>query len=124
SLGKKDMPRNSHLQWNVNYEPGTLSAVAYKEGKKITANVETTGDAAEVVITPYKTTMLADGKDAAIINVKVIDKQGRDVPDANNLISFSISGDAKIIGVGNGDPSSHEPDKYFDDNWQRKLFNG
>ena len=31
---------------------------------------------------------------------------------------------AKIIGVGNGDPSSHEPDKYFDNNWQRKLFNG
>ena len=34
SLGKKDMPRNSHLQWTVNYEPGTLEAVAYKKGKK------------------------------------------------------------------------------------------
>ncbi len=62
SQGKKDMPRNKHLQWNVNYEPGTLSAVAYKNGKKITANVETTGEPAEVVITPYKTTMLADWK--------------------------------------------------------------
>jgi beta-galactosidase len=124
SLGKKDMSRNRHLQWNVNYEPGTLSAIGYKNGRKITAGVETIGDAAEVVITPYKTTMLADGKDATIINVKVIDKQGRDVPDAGNLISFSITGDAKIIGVGNGNPSSHEPDKYFDNNWQRKLFNG
>ena len=124
SLGKKDMPRNSHLQWNVNYEPGTLVAVGYKNGRKITSGVETTGDAAEVVITPFKTTMLADGKDATIINVKVIDKQGREVPDADNLISFTLSGDAKIIGVGNGNPSSHEPDKYFDNNWQRKLFNG
>ena len=82
------------------------------------------GDAAEVVLTPYKTTLLADGKDATIINVKVIDKQGREVPGADNLISFTLSGDAKIIGVGNGNPSSHEPDKYFDNNWQRKLFNG
>jgi beta-galactosidase len=46
------------------------------------------------------------------------------VPDANNLVKFSITGDAKIIGVGNGDPSSHEPDKIFDGNWQRHLFNG
>jgi beta-galactosidase len=124
SLGKKDMPRNSHLQWKVNYEPGTLSAVAFKNGKKITANVETTGPAAEVVITPYKTTMIADGKDATIINVTAVDKEGREVPDAENLISFSLKGDAKIIGVGNGNPSSHEPDKCLDGSWQRKLFNG
>ncbi len=133
SLGKKDMPRNSHLQWKVNYEPGILSAVAYKKGKKITASVETTGKAAEVVITPYKTTMIADGKDATVINVTVVDKEGREIPDVDNLITFSITGDArpddpvgraKIIGVGNGDPSSHEPDKCMDGNWQRKLFNG
>jgi beta-galactosidase len=39
-------------------------------------------------------------------------------------VTFSLKGDAKIIGVGNGDPSSHEPDKCMDGNWQRKLFNG
>ena len=124
SLGKKNMPRNSHLQWNVNYEPGTLEAIGYRYGKKITTKVETTGKPTEVVITPYKTTMLADGKDATVINVTVIDKQGREVPDADNLIIFSLKGDAKIIGVANGNPSSHEPDKVFDNKWQRKLFNG
>jgi beta-galactosidase len=124
SLGKKNMPRNSHLQWSVNYEPGTLLAIAYKKGKKITSQVETTGVPAEVVITPYKTTMLADGKDATVINVKVIDKQGREVPDADNLIHFAIKGDAKITGVGNGNPGSHEADKFFENKWQRKLFNG
>ena len=97
-----------------------------RKGKRITTKVETTGQASEVVVTPYKTTMLADGKDAAVINITAVDKQGREVPDANNLVTFSISGDAKIIGVGNGDPSSHEPDKIFEDNpmWQRHLFNG
>ena len=76
------------------------------------------------MITPYKTTMLADGRDATVINVHVIDRQGREVPDADNLIRFKIYGDAKIIGVGNGDPSSHEPDKYDEGEWKRKLFNG
>ncbi|HVZ98038.1 MAG TPA: beta-galactosidase GalA [Chitinophagaceae bacterium] len=124
SLGKKDMPRNGHLQWSVNYEPGTLSAVGFKNGRKITAKVETTGEPAEVVVTPYKTTMIADGKDATVINITAVDKQGREVPDASNLISFSVTGDGKIIGVGNGDPSSHEPDKCEEGKWQRKLFNG
>ena len=124
SFGKKDMPRNSHLQWNIPYEAGKLEAVAYKNGRKLVSSIETTDAPSEVVITPYKTTMLADGKDATVINVKAIDKQGREVPDANNLVEFSISGNAKIIGVGNGDPSSHEPDKIFDGHWQRSLFNG
>ncbi len=58
-----------------------LEAVAYKKGKKFTSKVETTGKAVEVVISPYKTTMLADGKDATVINISVIDRQGREVPD-------------------------------------------
>ena len=68
--------------------------------------------------------MLADGRDATVINVTVIDRQGREVPDANNLVQFSIRGDAKIIAVGNGDPSSHERDRYNDTVAERKFFNG
>jgi beta-galactosidase len=124
SLGKKDMPRNGHLQWKVEFEPGKLEAIAYKNGRKLTSKVETTGVPVEVVLTPYKTTMLADGKDATVMNVSVVDREGREVPDANNMIYFKVEGDAKIIGVGNGDPSSHEADKCADGLWQRSLFNG
>ena len=124
SLGKKEMPRNSHLKWTVNYQPGTLEAVAFKNGKKLTKKIETTGPPAEVVMTPYKTTMLADGQDVSVINISVFDQQGREVPDAENKIKFSITGPGKIIGVGNGDPSSHEPDKCVDGAWERSLFSG
>lgn len=124
SLGKQEMKRNGHLQWSVNYEPGKLEAIGYKNGKKLTAKVETTGPPAEVVLTPYKTTMLADGQDVSVINVTVVDREGREIPDADNLIRFSIAGEGKIIGVGNGDPSSHEPDQCVDGAWQRRLFNG
>jgi beta-galactosidase len=124
SLGKKEMPRNGHLQWSVIYEPGKLEAVANKRGKKLTAKVETTGQAVEVVLTPYKTTMLADGQDVSVMNVSLIDKEGREVPDADNMIRFFIKGNGKIIGVGNGDPSSHEPDQCTTGAWQRSAFNG
>lgn len=124
SLGKKDMPRYGHLNWQVPYQPGKLEAIAYKKGKRLTAKIETTGQAAEVVLTPYKTTLLADGRDVSVINISAVDKEGREVPDADNMIHFTIEGEGKIIGVGNGDPSSHEADKCMEGMWQRSLFNG
>lgn len=124
SLGKKVMPRNSHLQWEVNYEPGILEAIAFKKGRKLTSKVETTGQAIKVVATPEKNLLLADGKDGTVVNITLVDENGREVPDAANMISFSLIGNAKIIGVGNGDPSSHEPDKCSDTAWQRSAFNG
>ena len=124
SLGKKDMPRNGHLEWMVNYAPGKLEAVAHKKGKTTTTIVQTTGQPYKILLTPSRTSMLADGKDAVVFTVTVVDKSGTEVPDAGNLLHFSVSGLAKIIGVGNGDPSSHEPDQYPDTGWQRKLFNG
>ncbi|MEI7981115.1 MAG: beta-galactosidase GalA, partial [Bacteroidota bacterium] len=124
SLGKKEMPRNGHLEWQVPYQPGILKAVAMKNGKEITAQVVTTDEAVKVILVPDKTKMIADGRDATVINVHVEDRLGRELPDAGNLIYFSVQGDAKITGVGNGDPSSHEADKCQENQWQRRLFNG
>lgn len=118
SQGKKDMPRNGHLEWMVNYAPGKLEAVGYKKGRKITAMVETTGVPYRIVVTP------TSGRDVAVYNCSVVDRQGREVPDAANLLHFSVNGSGKVIGVGNGDPSSHEADQYPDGGWQRHLFSG
>ncbi|HEY4111866.1 beta-galactosidase GalA [Puia sp.] len=124
ALGKKEMPRNGHLEWMVNYAPGKLEAVAYKKGRKITAMVETTGEPYRIVVTPSKNSLTADGEDAIVYNCSVVDKQGREVPDAQNILHFTMRGGGAIIGVGNGDPSSHEPDQVSGDGWQRHLFNG
>jgi len=86
--------------------------------------METTGEPVKIVLAPDRKVIAADGKDATVINVTAIDKKGREVPDAQSLIKFKVDGGAKIIGVGNGDPSCHEPDKYLDGNYQRSLFNG
>jgi beta-galactosidase len=124
SLGKKVMPRNSHLQWEVIYEPGTLEAVAHKNGRKLTSKVETTNYATTVIAVADKSTVLADGKDGVVVYISIVDDKGREVPNANNMVYFKLIGDAKIIGVGNGDPSSHEADKCTDGAWQRSAFNG
>jgi beta-galactosidase len=124
SLGKKEMPKNGHLQWSVNYEAGKLEAIAYKKGKKLTSFVETTNLPAKLKIEPSKIQLLADGKDISVINITVLDKEGREVLDANKMIDFKLFGDAKIIGVGNGDPSSHQADFCKDGKWQRSSFNG
>jgi beta-galactosidase len=121
SLGKKTMSSNWFLDWNVNYEPGVLSAKGY-DGDKLVAEteIETTGAPASIQLTPDRSAINADGEDLSIITVSVTDAQGRTVPLADNLIHFKLSGPGKIIGVGNGDPSSHEADKAK----ERKVFCG
>lgn len=124
SLGFQVMPRNRHLQWSVPFEAGRLEAIGFKNGKKIHAIQESTGLPFEVVLTPSKTTLIANGSDVTVLNISVVDDQGRPIPDADNLISFTIHGNARFIGVGNGNPSSHEPDICPEGVWERHLFNG
>ena len=116
SLGRKAMPRNSHLQWNVKYMPGVLSAKGFDADGKVIAEtrVETTGEPTTVQLTSNRSTINADGEDLSIITVSIADTNGRIVPTADNPVQFELSGPGKIIGVGNGNPSCHEPDVYLD----------
>jgi len=116
SQGRQVMQKNSHLEWKVNYKPGTLKAVGYKNGKVIlTKEQKTTGAPVSVSMSAHKNTLKSDKQDVSVITVQVLDKNGLAVPTANNEISFSISGPGKIIGVGNGDQISHENEKFIDD---------
>jgi beta-galactosidase len=114
SLGRQTMKPNSKASWQVKYAPGTLSATGYDESGKVIAEtkVETTGDAAQIKLTPNRKSINADGQDVSVFTVSAVDAQGRLVPVAQNKINFRIEGAGQIIGVGNGDPSCHEPDVY------------
>jgi len=121
SLGKQTMRTNWFLDWNVSYKRGTLRAKGYDNGKVIMdTTVPTTGVPDEVELTPDRGVLNADGEDVCVVKVAVIDSHGLVVPTATNLVHFELTGPAKIIGVGNGDPSSHEPDKAE----QRQVFCG
>jgi beta-galactosidase len=109
-----------HLEWKVKYAPGKLVAKGVRNGKLIEETVETTGAPAKIKLTTDRTKLAADNADVSVVNVAILDAQGRVVPTADNKITFTLTGPAKLIGVGNGDPSCHEPDKAS----SRSAFNG
>jgi beta-galactosidase len=125
SFGRQTMKKNSHLEWKVKYEAGTLLAKGFTGGKEVlTDKVETTGQPAAIQLTPDRGSINADRQDVSVITVQVNDAQERFVANAGNEITFAIEGPGKIIGVGNGDPSCHEPDVMSAGSWKRSLFNG
>ena len=121
SLGAQTMPRDAHLEWQVPYQPGQLVAKGYRNGKVVAADtLETTGAPARIKLSPDRTRLHADGEDAVVVPVSVLDAKGRLVPNTNNRVYFQLTGDGRIMGVGNGNPSDHDSDKAD----QRNAFHG
>jgi beta-galactosidase len=111
SLGAKDVPRDSHVAWNVKYAAGSIEARGFQDGRQVmTAKRETTGPAAKLVLRTDRTEIAADGEDLAMFTVEVQDAQGRIVPVTDNEVAFKVTGPGRLAGVGNGDPTSHESD--------------
>ena len=110
-LGRQAMPKNGHLKWKAVYQPGRIVATGYKNGKRILKQtVETTNPAAKIVLTTDRGLITADGRDVAIVTVEIQDDKGRIVPDACPMLTCSLRGDGRILGVGNGDPAYLGPD--------------
>ena len=122
SQGRQNLNLQGHVEWdNVPYAPGTIQAIGYSHGAAVLTNtVATTGTPAAIALWPDRSTILADGRDVSVVTVAVLDAKGRVVPIAANLISFTLSGGGAILGVGNGNPTSHDADKAS----QRTVFNG
>lgn len=110
-----------HVMWRVPFEAGTVKVVSRKSGKEVLVQeVKTTGVPARIVLEADRTTIKPDGRDLSFVTVKVVDSNGNVVPYADNQIEFSVSGNAFITGVDNGDPTSHESFKAK----SRKAFHG
>ncbi len=121
SLGRQKVPHLGHVEWKVRYEPGSIEARGYKEGKQVLIDRrETAGPAVSIRLTTDRTEIAADGQDVAVIKVDALDKEGRPVPTAQHPITFKVTGAGALIGVGNGNPNCQESDK----GPKRSLFNG
>ena len=133
SLGRKanptaDAKHRNQIRWDdIEYQPGYLEAVAYNGGRAIARHrIETTGDAVALKAEPDLamnkktnnnklanstsggTTWLADGTDLQHVRIVAVDKKGRRVQTAAAKVNFAVEGDARIVGVINGDINSHE----------------
>ncbi|HEY1895165.1 MAG TPA: beta-galactosidase GalA [Terracidiphilus sp.] len=100
------------VTFDVPYESGTLEARASSGGNEVARfAVATTGAPAAIRLIPDRDNMTGDGNDAQPITVQIVDSEGRVVPTADLPVTFSVSGPATIIGLNNGDPTNHEPEK-------------
>ena len=123
SLGRREKAHSyDRLTWDdVRYEPGSLKAIAYKNGQKWAEElVETTGKPAALQVTAEKTELKSDGTDLSFIRVAVVDSQGRVVPRSKNHLKFSVTGPAEIIATDNGDATSLLPFQLS----ERDAYNG
>ena len=137
SIGRKQNNRNdakqrNQIRWNdIVYQAGQLEAVAYNKGLVVARHrIETTGDAvmlkaeadrpAAVTKKPAADAWKADGEDLLHIRVIAVDKKGRRVQTANQELTFSVGGNAQIVGVINGDINSDE----MTVGTHRSLYNG
>ena len=119
-IGEQTVDPYQMNQWQVAYAPGRLEAVGKTGGRVVAhAAVETTSAPVALRLTPDRAVLAGDGRDATPITVEALDAKGRPVPTANLPVSFEIAG-GRIIGLGNGDANSHEPEKGN----ARALYNG
>jgi beta-galactosidase len=110
SLGVKTLPADAAPRtWRITYAPGTLKAVAKNDGQIVaTDELRTAGEPAKILLTPDAGTV-ADNWDGVVrVVATVLDKDGTVVPDAENLVSFKISGPGVIAAVDSANNASHE----------------
>ena len=138
SLGVKknsnDPKLRARIKWdNIAYAPGTLVAVAKKNGKVVARHqIETTGEAVALKLVPDAENWHADGKDLMHVRIYAVDKKGRrvlNVKDAKafDKLTFTVKGDANIVAVDNGNISSNElhiGKTQLEKTIQRNLFQG
>lgn len=138
SLGVKknsDDPKlRARIKWDgIAYAPGTLLAVARKNGKVVARHqIETTGEAVALKLVPDAETWHADGQDLMHVRVYAVDKKGRRVMDlkdknAFSNLTFTVKGDADIVAVDNGNINSdelHVGKKQLNKSAERALYQG
>lgn len=111
SLGKKQTNRSTKFMaiYRVLYKEGQLKAVGYTNGKKVNESIlKTAGKLARIKLSANRKIIKADGRDLCYITAELVDENGVMNPKADNLLHFSIEGDATIAGVGNANPMSVE----------------
>ncbi|WP_159523067.1 glycoside hydrolase family 2 TIM barrel-domain containing protein [Sunxiuqinia indica] len=94
------------FHFKVPYQPGELTAIAYNGDDELgRKTIQTTGKASQIALKAEREAIAANKNDLAYIEINILDENGRLVMDDDQKITFSVEGDAKIIAVGNGNPT-------------------
>ena len=122
-IKKNDDPKKPNvITWKgISYEPGTIKAVARKNGHPYAQHqLETAGKATKLVMETENADWKGDGMDLQYVKVYATDSKGRVVPTFDGEVTFQVEGVAHLIAVDNGDHSSND---LFDGN-RKTLYEG
>lgn len=111
------------LMWpNVKYEPGELTVVAYDEsGNRVGEETVRTALEAKALKLDMDRAELRKGvDDLAYVTVSLVDKNGTELPQADDRIDVEVSGAGSFKAICNGDATSLE--SFVEPTM--KLFNG
>lgn len=101
SAGRQPVEKYTKVQWNTEYRPGSIEVIGYNGGKaEVSEKRETTGKAVALALTLDTEDVKANGKDVAIFSCYCVDEQGREVPDAQPVVTFTASGAGVVYSTG------------------------
>ena len=119
SAGKLTVKPNCHGEWQIPYVPGEIKAIGYIDGKAVVEDVRTTTGKAVALAMKLENSVVANGKDIAIISCYAVDSEGREVPTASPFVSFNCNSLGTVVGTG-----SANTDIVPVTSTERKMFNG
>ena len=110
SLGRAPMERQV-ATLDVNYEPGVLEAVVYRDGQELSrCSLMTAGEAVKLAMRPEETTLNADGRDLCYLHVDIVDAEGRRLPADERVLTCKLEGEgAELVAIGSGCPCTEDP---------------
>lgn len=118
SLGRKQMERLGHLEWQVAYEPGKLEAVGFRGGKEVKRfSKMTTGKPAKLTL---KLEAAPGRTGSALVTAEVRDENGNIVAPSGTKIIWQVE-NGELLGLGNGDPKSYEKNQFEKIKIRRRL---
>lgn len=126
SLGAQELQRDSgtHLvaNYQLRYQKGALLAIAYDEERNVIARDEkhSFGESAEIQVIADKSTLTADCRDMAFLEISMTDAQNNPVENANDRVTITVTGAGRLVGLDNGDSTDYEEYKGL----SRRLFSG
>lgn len=110
-IGEKQLsPENKYIaEFDVQYQPGELKAVALENGKEIAVKVlMTPGEPAAIRLIADRNTIKADRNDLSFVRIEVVDRNGNLVPQDSIPVSLILSGNGEFAAKGNADPKDME----------------
>jgi beta-galactosidase len=111
SMGRRklsDYPNNT-INWRTAYSPGKITAKGYNKGEEVISyELTTAGKPAKIELVADSPVIEANGQDLSHVTVRLLDENGVVVPNDDRIVTFTVEGQGKLIGLDNGDLRSNE----------------